>query len=146
MLILSLSLAAPVWALADSTSPDDWYERARGELEVAQLLLEKTTRYETVCFHAHQAVEKSLKGALWGRGVAPGKTHLTRRLLADLAEYRTELLPLETSCRELDRIYTASRYPKEGFSFDSVQAADCLKKAESLVEASQEKLQSKHPS
>lgn len=50
----------------------------------------------TVCFHAQQAVEKSLKAVLVFKGFDPGRTHDLNKLAYSLLEAKIELpLPVE---------------------------------------------------
>ncbi len=42
-------------------SPEDWMHHARSDLAVAKIGRNNDVLFETLCFHAQQAVEKSLK-------------------------------------------------------------------------------------
>ena len=138
-LLVSLALVSPVWALQDSENPKDWFARARTDLDDAQLISEKTTHYEQVCFLAHQSVEKSLKGALIGHQLQPEKIHLTADLLTQLAQIRPELGSHLAECRSLDRLYVPSRYPKMGITFTQEKASECLEEAKRLLDLIQER-------
>ena len=119
----------------DSKNPKDWYERARADFEVAQLLFEKTNHYGIVCFHAHQAAEKALKGALIGRGVLPGKFHYTAELAENFSRFDPKASEWVASCKELDRIYVPSRYPKNnGVEFTREAALNCIQNARPAVD------------
>ena len=134
--LLFLTLAASTAkALEDSRNPEDWYERARGDLEVGELILQKTNQYGPVCFHAHQAVEKTLKGTLIGKGINPGQTHLNSKLLGELLHFRPELSSLESECHSLDGLYTPSRYPKPGLVITKDKATHCLEISGKILNA-----------
>ena len=45
-----------------------WFLKAESDLNTAKHMLESDGPYDTVCFHAQQAVEKYLKGLLVFRG------------------------------------------------------------------------------
>src|SRR6476646_5083396 len=55
----------------------EWVSKAEGDYDVVSLLLRsrKRSRYDPICFHAQQCVEKYLKARLTEAGVAFGKTH-----------------------------------------------------------------------
>lgn len=87
-----------------------WLTFADEDLQVAEIVL-KEDIYNQVCFHAHQSVEKALKGALAHHGNrTPPRTHaiadLLRLLPSEwLAELRTELT------EKMDDYYIPTRYP-----------------------------------
>lgn len=122
-------------AEADSANAADWYQRAAADLETAALVFENTPHYHQVCFMAHQAVEKSIKGALFASGKQPKKSHRTVILLRDLLKTRPELKPFLKPLRSLDRIYITSRYPTEGASFSEEDGRGCLEHSMQFVQA-----------
>ena len=63
-------------------SPADWLRHAYSDLESARARkLSDNILVEELCFHAQQAVEKSLKGMLVAKGIPFPKTHNIRTLL-----------------------------------------------------------------
>lgn len=52
-----------------------WLSKAASDLTAADLILESTGPYDTACFHAQQAVEKSLKGLLAFHELPVARTH-----------------------------------------------------------------------
>ena len=120
------------FALPDSPNPQDWDNRAKSDLEDARLVLQNTSHYDQVCFLSHQAVEKSLKGALIGRGVQPDKSHDTAQLAARLNKLGYHLKQFHNQLQELDRLYVPSRYPKVGNSFSQEKAVQNLELAETI--------------
>ena len=136
LLIACFAIMRPAWTLQDSDKPEDWFNAARADLEVAELVMKETPHYGHVCFLAHQAVEKSLKGALLASGVTPEKGHLNARFLTELARYRPELQGFGSEARSLDGMYVPSRYPKLGFpKFTKERATQCLEKAKQISQA-----------
>lgn len=86
-----------------------WFEFARTDLRVAELA-QKDELYNQACFHAHQAVEKMLKGFLLSRGKRVPRTHS----LLELGKLARELgFPgeLAAKIRILDGYYLPTRYP-----------------------------------
>jgi HEPN domain-containing protein len=55
----------------------EWVQKAEGDYDVVSLLLRsrKPSRYDPICFHAQQCVEKYLKARLVEAGIAFPKTH-----------------------------------------------------------------------
>ena len=52
-----------------------WLAKAESDLSAARWMLEGQGPYDTVCFHAQQAVEKALKALLALRGQPIPRTH-----------------------------------------------------------------------
>jgi HEPN domain-containing protein len=52
-----------------------WLAKAESDLSAADLLLEGSGPYDIVCFHAQQAIEKTLKGFLAFQGLPAPHTH-----------------------------------------------------------------------
>src|SRR3989338_2501890 len=135
LLVLMGLIATPVWALKDSRNPNDWYERAHEDLDVAEVLFKETNHYSAVCFHAHQAAEKALKGALISRGSRPDQIHQTAELAKDLSRYNSKSKTFIPSLKELDKLYVPSRYPKQGRSpLNKGGASFCLERAKSVFD------------
>ena len=133
--VLVFIATASARSAEDSRNPGDWYRRARSDFEVAELLLNQTTYYPIVCFHAHQAAEKALKGALISRSVSPDKFHYTAELAENLSEFAPEVKNLVASCKDLDQIYVSSRYPKRnGIEFTREVASNCVQNAKPVLD------------
>ncbi|MDS3861003.1 HEPN domain-containing protein [Thermosynechococcaceae cyanobacterium BACA0444] len=52
-----------------------WFRKADSDLTAAEVILGTSGPYDTVCFHAHQAAEKYLKGFLSLQGIAIPRSH-----------------------------------------------------------------------
>jgi HEPN domain-containing protein len=89
-------------------SPADWLRHARSDLALARIPIEDDVLAESLCFHAQQASEKSIKAVLLHFGHAVPKTHDIAQLItlvskagipwdrelevaAELTEYAVEL-------------------------------------------------------
>ena len=135
-LVLFLTAVTPAWAVEDSRNPDDWYGRAKEDLEIAEILFKETPHYGAVCFHSQQAAEKALKGALLIHGARPKKTHSTALLLKEVARFRPPVSSFESDTHFLDAVYVPSRYPRAGLpTFTRERASQCLEKAERITDA-----------
>lgn len=89
-----------------------WFQKAENDLiNIENNLRAENSPADTICFHAQQAIEKYIKGALiyFDRNIS--KTHDLVRLLTEISLFIPELSPLE---EELDRITdfaVQARYP-----------------------------------
>jgi len=128
-----------VYAQGDSRNPADWYQRAWEDLETAILAHEHTDSYGQVCFLAHQAVEKMLKGVLWRQGVEPERTYRTVDLLKRFDE-KEEFQSFVKALRRLDGFYTPSRYPKQNVVLTQSDASDCLETSKQFIDVLKGKL------
>lgn len=92
------------------TAGNNWYEFAHDDLVVAMASFEKEI-YNLACFHAHQGVEKMLKGYLASKGKDVPKTHFIGVLLKLCAEIDKEFNEIAEACIKLDDYYIPTRYP-----------------------------------
>jgi len=111
---------------------EEWIERAKSNLELAQTKIIRHIYYEDLCYQSQQAAEKALKGLLIYYGVEPEFTHNIEILLnklkafADIPENIKEAVQLT--------IYAVqTRYPgeydeitKEEYEKSVKMAKDCL--------------------
>lgn len=88
--------------------PERWLRFAREDLRMAELAFEDGI-HNQVCFHAHQAVEKTLKGCLEAQGQAPPRTHKRADLIRLVRG--SMLTDLEPQLLKMDRFYIPTRYP-----------------------------------
>lgn len=74
----------------------EWIKKAEGDVGTAkrEAVVKGTPNWDTVCFHAQQAVEKYLKGLLQQEGVSFTKTH-------DLSILLNLILPVFTELKDL---------------------------------------------
>ncbi|MFH1440678.1 MAG: HEPN domain-containing protein [Candidatus Omnitrophota bacterium] len=92
-------------------SPADWLRHAYSDLELARRgRLSDKILLEELCFHAQQAVEKSLKGLLVAKGIAFPKTHNIRILIDILPKDIALPVEIEKSSGLTDYA-VMSRYP-----------------------------------
>lgn len=67
--------------------------------------------YDTLCFHAQQAIEKCLKGALVFFGQDISKTHDLVWLLQSLTPFIRELAQYEDELEKITEFAVEARYP-----------------------------------
>ena len=114
-------------------SYEDWLKRANSSLELAKYSDNELVCYEDLCFQAHQAVEKGLKGLLIYYGVEPEKTHNLSMLLQELEKF-TEISNEVKEVLKLYNFAVQTRYPgdyvkveKEEYERSIIIAEECLK-------------------
>lgn len=123
----------------DPGSPEDWLRHARSDYVLAQTPAGGDILLETLCFHAQQAVEKSLKAVLVSKGIPPPVTHNLKSLVERLPPSLT--LPADvTDAVDLTDYAVTARYPGsyEEISLEEYQRAIRLAKsvtrwAESII-------------
>ncbi len=92
-------------------SPEDWLRHARSDLVLAQQRQVPEVLLAALCFHAQQAVEKSLKAVLLQRGITFPYTHDLARIITLVKSARLPW-PEELEAAAALTVYAAgSRYP-----------------------------------
>ena len=116
----------------------EWFDRAEEDLGTANLLLEEKSYPASICFHAHQAVEKYLKGFLVYNGKdieEKFKIHNLPQLFDYCKEVNKELpISLKEHCFTLNRYYTEARYPGEIPEYPWKEVKKAVEAAERLKE------------
>ncbi len=103
----------------------EWIDRARREYRTLETLVRAPEPHEdSICFHAHQAAEKTLKAVLVRMGTSPPFRHLLRELLSLCPEALRKLGGVATACAILDDVFPKTRYPENPIpTADEVHAA-----------------------
>lgn len=91
-------------------SPQDWLIHAESDLQVAVTGKSPKVLYETLCFHAQQAVEKTLKAVLIANKIPSTKTHNIGTLIGMLPAH-VELPEELKEAAELTTYAVMARYP-----------------------------------
>ena len=91
----------------------EWVSKAEGDYDVIVLLQRsrKASRYDPICFHAQQCVEKYLKACLTERGTAFPKTHDLPLLLSRVAPADSKWSVLGPALTALSAFGVLPRYP-----------------------------------
>jgi len=87
-----------------------WKRQGDADLKAAQDSA-ATGNYSWACFAAQQATEKYLKAYLYAQGQRILDTHSLRKLVQEAADHEPSLKRLESSVKELDKVYFTSHYP-----------------------------------
>jgi len=89
-----------------------WFKKANSDLKnIENNLKADEPPTDTICFHAQQAIEKYIKGALIYFGKHITKTHDLVNLLTAITERIPELEGLEDEFHEITRYGVEVRYP-----------------------------------
>ena len=91
-------------------SPQDWLLHANSDLELARIGKSPRILFETLCFHAHQAVEKAIKAVLIAHNVPIIKSHNIGTLIKLLPQ-DVQRLPELKEAMGLTDYAVLSRYP-----------------------------------
>lgn len=98
-----------------------WLEGAESDLTLAQKgKVSKKVRYNTLCFHSQQAVEKSLKAILIFLDIEYPRTHNISLLLTIIEKGGINVPKIIFPASELTK-FTAMRYPDEN---DEINASE----------------------
>ena len=92
-------------------TPSDWLTHARSDLKLAKLGMGQDVLPEQVCFHAQQAVEKSLKAVLLFRRIEFPFTHDLEQLVETFGQSGVQLPPDLREAGTLTPYAVESRYP-----------------------------------
>ena len=115
----------------------EWIAKAEDDFDVAQLALGAPgrPRYDAVCFHAQQCIEKLMKGLLVQHRTKPPLTHNLGQLADLIAPFHPETLFPVKELRFLTRVGAGFRYPGESADKDDAATAlaICTRLRESLV-------------
>lgn len=92
-------------------TPADWLRHARSDLALARVEQEADVLLETLCFHAQQTAEKSLKAVLLREGVHFPYTHDIARLITLIRETDFPWADELDQAAELTGYAVETRYP-----------------------------------
>ena len=123
---------------------EEWIERAKSSLELAQVKIIRYIQYEDLCFQVQQAVEKALKGLLIFYNVEPEFTHNIELLIDELKKF-TDIPEKINEATELTNYAVQTRYPgeydeitKEEYEKAVKIAKDCLDWVENKIKETEE--------
>lgn len=89
----------------------EWLDKSAEDIKAAEILLSEDGPTTSVCFHAQQAAEKSLKGYLTFIRKNVAKIHDLVRLVNEISEIDKNFQALLDSAAKLNPYYIESRYP-----------------------------------
>ena len=113
-------------------SPAEWMYRANSDLALARSPVRECIALEDLCFHAQQAVEKSIKGVLVSRVVLFPKTH-NLDVLLNLLPSGIPIPPEDEQVRRLTEYAVVSRYPGMDEPVTEEEYREAVRLAEAVV-------------
>ncbi|HUT73973.1 MAG TPA: HEPN domain-containing protein [Armatimonadota bacterium] len=116
----------------DPGSPASWLRFARSDLAIARQPAAGDVLLETLCFHAPQAVEKSIKAVLVHSAVPAPSLHSIERLIDLLPPDLPRTADLIASAQLTDYA-TVFRYPGEETPVSNQEYREALRLAEAVV-------------
>ena len=114
-------------------SPEDWLRHARSDLAVARQRLKPGVLHETLCFHAQQAAEKSLKGVLLAVAVPFPYTHDLARLITLVRGAKVGWPAELDAAAKLSEYAVSTRYPGEGSTVSPAERREAVKLAQTVL-------------
>ena len=121
-----------------NSRPEAWLKQAHNDLALARLAKDNGFMAQA-CYHASQAAEKALKGALLELGIEPPHTHVLNELVQQLGNAGLKVATFEDlPLRGLSRMAIQSRYPVDTTPpadlFDLADAEQAIKTAEAVLD------------
>lgn len=109
-----------------ASPPEEWFQKAREDLEAAELLLAHRGPAGSAAFHVQQAIEKAIKGFLIARGWELRRIHNLDPLLKDAGAHDPDLEQFHELCLKVSQFYFDERYPglqSSGLTAEEVREA-----------------------
>ena len=121
-----------------NSRPEAWLKQAHNDLALARLAKDNGFMAQA-CYHASQAAEKALKGALLELGIEPPHTDVLNELVQRLGNTGLNVATLDAlPLRGLSRMAIQSRYPVDTTApadlFDLTDAEQAIKTAEAVLD------------
>lgn len=114
-------------------SPQDWLERARSDLAIANAPLPDGAYYEDLCFHAQQAAEKALKAVYQHYGYTFRYTHDLDELVTGLKLKGVQIPANIEEATSLSNFAWEARYPSLYEPVSEEEFREALKMARNVV-------------
>ncbi len=109
---------------------ETWLRKAENDLlNIENNLHAKNIPWDTICFHAQQAAEKSLKAFLVFHGWRPLYTHDLVALLASCVQIKPSMKVSQQDCQKLSYYAVAARYPSDVYEPTEADAHEMIKAA-----------------
>ncbi|MHB1295354.1 MAG: HEPN domain-containing protein [Anaerolineae bacterium] len=118
--------------VSEPGSPQDWLRHAQSDLVLARVGMLEGVLLETLCYHAQQAAEKSIKAVLIRTGVAFPRTH-NLTVLASLLPQPHRGNPLLRDAAALTDYAVMGRYPVASEHVTEDEYREALTVAEEVV-------------
>lgn len=115
-------------------SPEDWLNRAKGDLALARAPLPEAGFYEDLCFHAQQAAEKALESVYVKHGWMFRYVHDLDELITGLKKHALQVPPSIEEAASLTPYAFEARYPSVAEPVTEEEHRSAVALAERVVE------------
>ncbi|MBI4041987.1 MAG: HEPN domain-containing protein [Deltaproteobacteria bacterium] len=116
-------------------APEEWLRHAMNDLAFSQLGLRSEEEFlEQVCFHAQQAVEKSLKAVLLHKDISFPLTHDVEELVTLLRKHKIRLPTWAKGLAALTPYAVETRYPGYWEPFSITEGKEAVSLAKRAVD------------
>ncbi|MFH1541859.1 MAG: HEPN domain-containing protein [bacterium] len=109
----------------------EWFDKAKADLESAEILLKESKNYDIVAYHSHQAIEKFFKGTLLQNDQTFKFSHDLNALFDEVCNL-LKITDLEKDLSYVNSLYPRLRYPT-GDLVTAEAAEKCLAIAKKIV-------------
>ena len=106
-----------------------WLEFANIDIQTGKIILKENGYRQPICFHSHQAVEKSLKAYMVFKREKLVKSHDLIQLCNICSKFDSGFLNYKDDCTQITSYYIESRYPA-GVPFGSITREEAQKAIE----------------
>lgn len=111
-----------------------WYQKSDNDLSTAILLLKEGGFSDTICYFAHQAVEKRLKGYLMSKDKNPKQIHSLIVLAKEVSKSMPQINEYAEEISALSDYYIPTRYPVDPpVEYLKSDAKDAIEKATTVL-------------
>lgn len=97
----------------ESKKYQDWYERAKHDIDDAELLFRDGGHSDTICYLLHQAMEKYLKGFLLYYKSDYPFIHNLPKLLELCSKFDEHIYDYLEECEKINGYFIEDRYPAD---------------------------------
>lgn len=113
-------------------SPAEWMRYAKSDLALAKATISDDVLFGNLCFHAQQAVEKSIKAVLIAKSIPFPRTHSIDTLIS-LLPGDVPVPPDDAKVAELAEYAVTLRYPGMDEPVTEGEYREAVRLAESVV-------------
>ena len=99
--------------MADSKRYNDWYDKARHDLDGARILLKEGALYDLAAFHCQQSIEKALKAYILLRSGRLVDGHNLTWLCRQAKKCHKGFQQWFEESADLNQCYIETRYPAD---------------------------------
>lgn len=112
----------------------EWIVKAQNDLKSAEILYKEKGPTDSLCFHCHQVIEKTLKAFLIFKKKKVPRVHDLIHLLNLCKKADNNLEKFSEKVSFLNRYYIETRYPSEIIAYSRKECEEALDIAQELFQ------------